>query len=224
MALAGADDDRWREPSAPCAHRETSRWRAVTTRPLAESAEDFARNAYVENPALRSNWRARRAPWPRTGRSPRRRALHEDAHEAGPGINASSARATRALGRSLRVLGLRRAATPVCSTAEAVTVLDGSPVKPRARPRVWTRRWHRARRAARTGRASRCAIVALDLATVCGAEEALAEHARSELHATGARPRSTPGRRRVDAQRAARRAAGRRGRSSRTRRSRRACS
>ena len=148
-----------------------------------ESAEDFSRNAYVENPAW-SNWRSLRAlAYARVGR--RDDALHDAREELD---RARQFGAPRALGRALRVLGLVTGGDDGLQyLAEAVTVLDGSPAKlehARALDALGT-----ALRLARRPTDAREPLrQALDLATVCGAE-ALAEHARAELHATGARPR-----------------------------------
>jgi DNA-binding CsgD family transcriptional regulator len=97
--------------------------------------------------------------------------------------------APRTLGRALRVLGAAQAEDGVETLTEAVTVLERS-----------TARLERARALLALGgvlldqgdrgRAREPLARALDLASVCGAD-ALAGRARAQLHATGARPRTT---------------------------------
>ena len=104
------------------------------------------------------------------------------------------ARALRRAGRGRpRAARARRAARRrrARRLREAVEVLEGSPRAARARQGAGRpRRGAAPRRAGRPTRASRCG--ARSSWPTRAAPTALAEHVRAELHATGARPRTTP--------------------------------
>jgi DNA-binding CsgD family transcriptional regulator len=95
--------------------------------------------------------------------------------------------APRALGRSLRVLGSLQGGDGIEAVEEAVRVLEGSPARLEHAKALAT--LGTLLRLERRPTESRDPLrAALEIATVCGAD-ALAERARSELAAAGARPR-----------------------------------
>jgi DNA-binding CsgD family transcriptional regulator len=93
-----------------------------------------------------------------------------------------------ALGRALRVLGTVEGEEGVPRLREAVSVLDGS-IARLEHAKALAALGSALRRARRPGDARDPLRRALDLAAACDAP-GLADHVRTELHATGARPRS----------------------------------
>jgi DNA-binding NarL/FixJ family response regulator len=148
---------------------------------LAAAEDCRAFSAHIANPAW-SSWRSHRAL-----------ALYQAGRTAEAVADATEevalARqfgAPRALGQSLRVLGMVSGAEG--PRQEAVEVLAGSPARLEY-AHALAALGSFLRRSRRPGEAREPLRMALDLAASCGAA-GLAEHVRSELHAAGARPRS----------------------------------
>jgi DNA-binding CsgD family transcriptional regulator len=95
--------------------------------------------------------------------------------------------APSALGRTLRVLGTLERDEGLGTLREAVEVLEGSPAR-LEHAKALAALGSALRRARKPTEAREPLQMALELAGVCGAD-GLAEHARSELYAAGARPR-----------------------------------
>ena len=92
------------------------------------------------------------------------------------------------IGHALRVLGTLQRQDGLGSLEEAVDVLEGSPAR-LERAKALAALGSTLRRARRPTDARKPLRQALELASACGAD-ALVEHVRSELYATGARPRT----------------------------------
>ena len=188
LALPGFPEGAKLPPSAQVSWWVAAKLRVLLAEGRAEEALALADlagerfGAIVLNPA----W----LPW----RSARAEALHRldraDEARAAATDELDAARAWGApttVGRSLRVLGTVRGQAGLADLVEAVALLEGTP-----------ERLELAKALAALGTAMRLARRptdareplrrALELATVCGAEP-LAEHARTELHAAGVRPR-----------------------------------
>jgi DNA-binding CsgD family transcriptional regulator len=188
LALPGFPEGAELPPSAQVSWWVAAKLRVLLAEGRAEEALALADlagerfGAIVLNPA----W----LPW----RSARAEALHRldraDEARAAAADELDAARAWGApttVGRSLRVLGAVRGQAGLADLEEAVALLEGTP-----------ERLELAKALAALGTAMRLARRptdareplrrALELATVCGAEP-LAEHARTELHAAGVRPR-----------------------------------
>ena len=97
--------------------------------------------------------------------------------------------APRALGRALRVLGTVQREDGLAHLEEAVAVLEGSPAR-LEHAKALAALGSTLRRARRPTDAREPLRRALELAEACDAS-GLAEHVRSELYASGARPRTT---------------------------------
>jgi tetratricopeptide (TPR) repeat protein len=95
--------------------------------------------------------------------------------------------APSALGRTLRVLGNLEREDGLAHLREAAEVLEGTPAR-LEHAKALAALGSALRRARQPTEAREPLRRALDLARACGAE-GLVEHVRSELHATGARPR-----------------------------------
>ncbi len=148
------------------------------------AAEDYAEHGrYILNPAW-SGWRSQRALALRRAGRP----ADALADAAGEGELARRFGAPRALGRSLRILGLVSPGDGVGHLREAVDVLADSPARLEF-AQALAALGSALRRSGRPGEAREPLRQALDLATACGAG-ALAQHARAELYAAGARPRA----------------------------------
>jgi DNA-binding NarL/FixJ family response regulator len=149
-----------------------------------EAAEDYARHgAYVQNPA-HAPWRSLKAlALDRAGRTAEALEIAASEVESGRQIGAP-----RALGRALRVLGTLQREDGIDTLREAVAVLDGSPAK-LEHAKALAAFGAALRRDRRPSESREPLRQALELATVCGADP-VAELARSELHASGARPRT----------------------------------
>jgi DNA-binding NarL/FixJ family response regulator len=149
-----------------------------------EAAEDYARHgAYVQNPA-HAPWRSLKAlALDRAGRTEEALEIAASEVESGRQIGAP-----RALGRALRVLGTLQREDGIDTLREAVAVLDGSPAK-LEHAKALAALGAALRRDRRPSESREPLRQALELATVCGADP-VAELARSELHASGARPRT----------------------------------
>jgi DNA-binding NarL/FixJ family response regulator len=93
------------------------------------------------------------------------------------------------VGRTLRVMGELERDAGIPRLEEAVATLEASTARLEL-ARALAGLGAAMRRARRPTEAREPLRRALEIATTCGAE-GLAEHARTELHATGARPRST---------------------------------
>jgi DNA-binding NarL/FixJ family response regulator len=147
-------------------------------------AEDYARHgAYVVNPAQHP-WRSRKAlALDRAGRTDEAIALAQEEVEVARRFGAP-----QALGRALYVLGTLRREKGHAELEEAVELLAPSPAK-LDHAKALAALGSALRRDRKPSDAREPLRQALELATVCGAE-ALADHARSELYASGARPRS----------------------------------
>jgi DNA-binding CsgD family transcriptional regulator len=188
LALPGFPEGAELPPSAQVSWWVAAKLRVLLAEGRAEEAlalADLAGDrfgAIVLNPA----W----LPW----RSARAEALHRldraDEAQAAAADELEAARAWGApttVGRSLRVLGAVRGQAGLADLEAAAALLEGTP-----------ERLELAKALAALGTAMRLARRptdareplrrALELATVCGAEP-LAEHARTELHAAGVRPR-----------------------------------
>jgi DNA-binding NarL/FixJ family response regulator len=150
-----------------------------------EAAEDLERHAErTRNPAW-APWRSFKAQaLALLGRRDEAVALAREEVELARAWGAPSA-----LGRSLRVLGELLGQEGMAELEEAVALLEASPQRIE-RARALAALGAEVRRARRPTDAREPLRRALELAEVSGAK-ALAEHARSELYATGARPRST---------------------------------
>ncbi|MGQ0575040.1 MAG: helix-turn-helix transcriptional regulator [Pseudonocardia sp.] len=149
------------------------------------AADDYARCAgHVRNPAY-AGWRGLRA-------LARERAGRRDDALADARAEVEAARqfgAPRALGRALRIEGMLLHDDGLEPLREAVDVLAGSPARLEHAKALTA--LGGAMRRARQAREARVPLrQAVELATVCGAR-GLAEQARAELLATGARPRTT---------------------------------
>jgi DNA-binding NarL/FixJ family response regulator len=146
-------------------------------------AEDYALHAYVLNPAFHP-WRSGKAlALDRAGRTDQAIALAEEELEYARRFGAP-----RGIGRTLRVLGTLRRKQGLEQLEEAVAVLESSPAK-LEHAKALAALGGLLRRERKPTEAREPLRQALELAAVCGAE-ALAEHARAELYAAGARPRS----------------------------------
>jgi DNA-binding CsgD family transcriptional regulator len=188
LALPGFPEGAELPPSAQVSWWVAAKLRVLLAEGRAEEALALADlagerfGAIVLNPA----W----LPW----RSARAEALHRldraDEAQAAAADELEAARAWGApttVGRSLRVLGAVRGQAGLADLEAAAALLEGTP-----------ERLELAKALAALGTAMRLARRptdareplrrALELATVCGAEP-LAEHARTELHAAGVRPR-----------------------------------
>jgi DNA-binding NarL/FixJ family response regulator len=171
----GENQVRWARVDLALARGETEQALAA--------AEDYARHAYVTNPAFHP-WRSNKAlALDRSGRTDEATALAEEELEYARRFGAP-----RAVGRALRVLGTLRRKQGLDQLEEAVRVLDGSPAK-LEHAKALAALGALLRRERKPTEAREPLRQALELASVCGAES-LAEHARSELYASGARPRS----------------------------------
>jgi DNA-binding NarL/FixJ family response regulator len=147
------------------------------------AAEDYVRHSYVLNPAFHP-WRSGKAlALDRAGRTDDAVALAEEELEFARRFGAPGA-----VGRALRVLGTLRRKQGLEQLEEAVRVLEPSPAK-LEHAKALAALGALLRRERKPSDAREPLRQALELATVCGAES-LAEHARSELYASGARPRS----------------------------------
>jgi DNA-binding CsgD family transcriptional regulator len=147
------------------------------------AAQDYAEHSrYVRNPAW-SSWRSQRA----LARHRAGRAAEAAADAAEEVELARRFGAPGALGRSLRVLGVVAPGDGIGHLREAVEVLAGSPAR-LEHARALAALGSALRRDRRPAEAREPLRQALDLATACGAD-ALAQHARAELLAAGARPR-----------------------------------
>lgn len=166
------------------------------------AAEDHAHHSrYSLNPAW-SSWRSGRAlALSRAGRTAD--AVADAASEV---ELARRFGAPRALGRSLRILGLVCPGDGTSYLREAVDVLARSPARLEY-ARALAALGSALRRSRQPGAAREPLRQALHLAATCGAD-ALAQHALAELHAAGVRPRTeaahgvdslTPSERRVAA-------------------------
>jgi DNA-binding NarL/FixJ family response regulator len=149
-----------------------------------EAAEDYARHAaYVLNPA-HAPWRSLKAlALDRAGRTEEALEIAASEVESGRRIGAP-----RALGRALRVLGTLQRDEGLETLREAVAVLDGSPAK-LEHAKALAALGAALRRGRRPSESREPLRQALELSTVCGADP-VAELARTELHASGARPRT----------------------------------
>jgi DNA-binding CsgD family transcriptional regulator len=129
-------------------------------------------------------WRSLRAEaLDRLGRTGEAIACAADEAEIARGIGAPGA-----LGRALRVLGTAKRDDGLPELDEAVAVLEPSTARLEL-AKALAARGAALRRLRRPSDAREPLRRALELASVCGADP-LAEHARSELHAAGARPRT----------------------------------
>jgi DNA-binding NarL/FixJ family response regulator len=139
--------------------------------------------AYALNPA-HAPWRSCKAlALDRAGRTAEALELAEEELELARRFGAP-----RTLGRALRVLGELRRDEGLPQLEEAVAVLETSPAK-LEHAKALAALGGALRRVRRPSDAREPLRQALELATVCGAP-ALADHARSELYASGARPRT----------------------------------
>jgi DNA-binding CsgD family transcriptional regulator len=161
---------------------EVAEGRAEEALTIAEQLErDYPR---VVNPAA-GGWRSLKAhALDRLGR--REEALAVAAEEV---ALAREWGAPRALGRALRVLGTLEREGGLEHLQEAVEVLDGSAARLEL-AKALAALGSATRRSRRPADAREPLRRALELADVCGAG-GLAEHVRSELYASGARPRTT---------------------------------
>jgi DNA-binding NarL/FixJ family response regulator len=149
------------------------------------AAEDFERHAErTRNPGW-APWRSLKAQaLALLGRRDEAVALAREEVELARQWGAPST-----LGRSLRVLGELLGKDGVAELEEAVAALEQSPQR-LERARALGALGAEIRRARRPTEAREPLRRALELAEVAGAQ-VLAEHVRSELYATGARPRTT---------------------------------
>jgi DNA-binding NarL/FixJ family response regulator len=181
-------------PPEPVANYGSLTWRRARTELLlAERAFDAALDSIPElitpladNPAIN--------PW-RTLRALALDGLEgDDRHEQAVALAAEEVELARAsdapgpLGRSLRVLGVLRRDAGVEHLREAAAVLEASQAR-LERAKALFALGAALRHARQPTEAREPLRRALDLATACGAT-GLVEDARSELAATGARPRS----------------------------------
>jgi DNA-binding NarL/FixJ family response regulator len=148
------------------------------------AAEEAERNAYVLNPAYGGEWRTLKAlALDMNERTEEAIPLAEEELELTRRFGAP-----RAIGRALRILGTLRREQGMEQLQEAVDVLAPSPAK-LEHAKALAALGSAIRRARQPSESREPLRQALELASVCGAER-LAEHARSELYAAGARPRS----------------------------------
>ncbi len=148
-----------------------------------EAADEFAeRFAHFQNPAI-ARWRTHKAAaLARLGRRDEAIALVEEELEAARRWGAPGT-----VGPSLRALGVLKGDEGVDDLAEAVSVLEASTTRLELAKALSA--YGTALRLTRKPSDAREPLSrALELATACSAD-ALAEHARTELYATGARPR-----------------------------------
>jgi DNA-binding CsgD family transcriptional regulator len=186
-------DDALVPPDTP-SNTQTSFWYAARLRLLVESGE-HARALTLADECLQRFAGAFDSPSFAPWRGLRALALHGlgRAEEAERSAEAELelARvwgAPRALGRALRTLATVRRTDALPLLEEAVALLEGTPARLElARCLAHLGRVLRLER--RPADAREPLRRALELADVCGAE-ALREHARGELYAAGARPRS----------------------------------
>jgi DNA-binding NarL/FixJ family response regulator len=150
-----------------------------------EAAEDYERHAQrARNPAW-APWRSLKAQaLGMLGRRVEAVALAREEVELARAWGAPTG-----LGRSLRVLGELLGRDGTAELEQAVELLEASPQRIE-RARALAALGAELRRARRPTDAREPLRRALELAEVAGAK-ALEEHVRSELYATGARPRST---------------------------------
>jgi DNA-binding CsgD family transcriptional regulator len=149
------------------------------------AAEDYERHAdRARNPAW-APWRSFKAhALALLGRREEAVALAREEVELARAWGAPSS-----LGRSLRVLGELLGPEGTAELEEAVALLEQCPGRVE-RARALAALGAEVRRARRPTEAREPLRRALELAEVSGAQS-LAEHVRSELYATGARPRTT---------------------------------
>jgi DNA-binding CsgD family transcriptional regulator len=151
---------------------------------IAVAAEMERLAPYFGNPAV-APWRSLAAQaLDRAGRH--EEALARAAEEVGL---ARRWAAPWALGRSLRVLGALEREHGLDHLREAVDVLEGSPAR-LEHAKALAALGSAVRRLRKPTEARGPLRRALELADICGAA-ALAAHVRAELHAAGARPRTT---------------------------------
>jgi DNA-binding CsgD family transcriptional regulator len=149
-----------------------------------EAAEDYAQHgAYVPNPAHHPWRHCKVLALDRAGRTDEAVALGEEDLEFARRFGAP-----RALGRALRSLGEARREEGLEQLEEAVAVLAPSPAK-LEHAKALAAIGGALRRYRKPSEAREPLRQALELATACGAGP-LADRARSELYASGARPRS----------------------------------
>jgi DNA-binding CsgD family transcriptional regulator len=149
-----------------------------------EAAEDYAHHgAYVLNPAHHPWRHCKVLALDRAGRTDDAIALGEEDLDFARRFGAP-----RALGRALRTLGEARREEGLEQLEEAVAVLAPSSAK-LEHAKALAALGRALRRGRRPSDAREPLRQALELATACGAGP-LAERARSELYASGARPRS----------------------------------
>jgi DNA-binding CsgD family transcriptional regulator len=147
------------------------------------AAEDYAQyGRYSLNPAW-SSWRSQRA----LALNLAGRTAEALADATGEVELARQFGAPRALGRALRILGTVSPGDGVGHLREAADVLAKSPARLEY-ARALAALGSALRRGRRPAEAREPLRQALDLATACGAD-ALAQQARTELYAAGARPR-----------------------------------
>jgi DNA-binding NarL/FixJ family response regulator len=149
-----------------------------------EYAERLGRHCeYLPDPA-RNWWRSLKAQaLDRLGRTEEAEALMEEELEITRAFGGP-----RALGQSLRVLGTLRRERGIEMLEESVAVLEASPAR-LEHARALAALGGAIRRARQPTEAREPLRRALELASTCDAQ-GLVEHVRSELHATGARPRT----------------------------------
>ncbi|HEY1276682.1 MAG TPA: AAA family ATPase [Thermoleophilaceae bacterium] len=146
------------------------------------AALECERDAYVLNPTYGGQWRTLKAlALDLNGRTDEAVALAEEEVELARRYGSPGA-----IGRSLSILGTLR--QDLGRLQEAVDVLAPSSAK-LEHAKALAALGSAIRRARKPSEAREPLRQALELASVCGAE-GLAERARSELYATGARPRS----------------------------------
>ncbi|HEY1276916.1 MAG TPA: AAA family ATPase [Thermoleophilaceae bacterium] len=148
------------------------------------AAEECERHAFVVNPAWGGQWRTFKAlALDLNGRTDEAIPLAEEEVRLARRFGAPGA-----LGRALCILGRLRRDAGLGELQEAVDVLAPSPAKLEY-AKALAALGSAVRRARQPSEAREPLRRALELATVCGAER-LADHARTELYATGARPRA----------------------------------
>ena len=147
------------------------------------AADDFARRfAHYRNPAY-ARWRTCQAQaLDRLGRTDESIALAEEELELARAWGAPGA-----VGTTLRILGRLRRRAGLEELRQAVEVLDGSAARLELAKALATY-GGALRRAGKPGEAREPLRRALELAAVCDAP-GLVDQMRSELHASGARPR-----------------------------------
>jgi DNA-binding NarL/FixJ family response regulator len=148
-----------------------------------ELSEDYGRHVTARNPAW-APWRSLKArALDRLDRREEAVAVAEEELDLARGFGAPGP-----VGRALRVLGTALREDGREALEEAVAVLETSTAK-LERARALAALGGFLRRERKPSEAREPLRQALELATVCGADS-LAEHARSELYAAGARPRT----------------------------------